>query len=120
MASVRRIAAIRALWRVLYTARRPGAVGLKGHLAAVPRMVTQGMTGRYPHLGRGRLGLAVLAVVYVLSPVDLVPELFLPLVGLGDDAVVLAWAFGAVLAETEAFLAWERDRGRVVAGEVVT
>lgn len=43
---------------------------------------------------------------------DLVPELLLPLLGLGDDVVILAWAFGALLAETGSFLEWERARGR--------
>ena len=36
------------------------------------------------------------------------PELFLPLLGLVDDAFVLAWLAGAVLLETERYLDWER------------
>lgn len=119
MATVRRTAALRALWQVVYLARRQGAAGVREHLRAVPRMVAMGFTGRYPHLGKGRVALVVLAVVYVLSPVDLVPELVLPLLGLGDDAVVLTWALGALLAETATFLDWERARREVIIGDVV-
>lgn len=123
MAGVRRMAAFTALARAFWQARKPGEPGIAARLRAVPRMVRLGLSGRYPFLDRTRLGLVVLGLVYVLSPVDLVPELFVPLLGLGDDAVVLAWLAGAVLAEADAFLTWERERehsqSRVVVGEVV-
>jgi len=67
-------------------------------------------SGRYPGMGRGRLGLFVLALAYLVSPVDFVPELFLAVLGLGDDAVVALWLSGAFLVETGRFLSWERER----------
>ncbi|MGQ0576302.1 MAG: YkvA family protein [Pseudonocardia sp.] len=106
--SPRRIAAFTALWRALRGA--PGGPGLVTRLAAVPRMLRAGLTGRYPGLGTGRLALFALAVAYLVSPVDLVPELFLTLLGLTDDAVVALWLGGAFLAETDRFLGWERER----------
>jgi len=78
-------------------------------------MITGAVTGRYPELGRGRLALFVLAVAYIVSPVDLVPEAFLALLGLGDDAVVALWLGGAFLVETDRFLEWERT-GRGLRG----
>lgn len=118
-----RITAAKALWSVVRASRRPGAPGLGTRLASVPRMVRWGMSGRYPHLDGRRWGLVVLGLVYLVSPVDVVPELLLPLVGLGDDLVVLTWLAGAVLAETETFLDWEererRRRDRDVHGEIV-
>jgi uncharacterized membrane protein YkvA (DUF1232 family) len=82
-------------------------------------MLALGLFGRYPHLAKSRVGLAALGLVYLLSPVDLVPEIIVPLIGLGDDALVAAWIAGVLLSETETFLAWERRQGRVVLGEVV-
>ena len=38
-----------------------------------------------------------LALAYVVSPVDVMPEALMLLAGLGDDAVVLTWLAGAVL-----------------------
>jgi len=109
----------RALWKATLGSRRSGAPGLRERVNALPRMVRLSLTGEYPQLSRRRLAALALGAVYVLSPIDLVPELVLPLIGWADDAVVLAWVLGALLVETEAFLAWESARNRVLPGEVV-
>jgi uncharacterized membrane protein YkvA (DUF1232 family) len=73
-------------------------------------MVGDAVSGRYAALGRGRLAMLGLALAYLISPVDLVPEAIVPLLGLADDGVVALWLAGAFLAETDRFLAWERTR----------
>lgn len=110
----RRIAAFTALWRAVTRANEPGAPGILDRVRALPRMVLGGLSGRYPGLGKGRVALLALAVAYLLSPVDLVPELLLTVLGLADDAVVALWLAGAFLAETGRFLAWERSRPLIV------
>jgi uncharacterized membrane protein YkvA (DUF1232 family) len=115
-----RVAAFVALARALRASGRPGTPGIGAHLAAVPRMLKLGLTGRYPGLGKSRILLAVLGVLYIVSPVDLMPELLFSVFGLGDDAFVAAWVAGALLGETDAFLRWEaEDSRRVVVGEVI-
>lgn len=111
MASYRpgRLAAFRALWTALARGRAPGAPGLGDRLRALPRLLTGAVSGRYPHLGRGRVAVLAVAVLYLVSPVDLVPELFLSLLGLADDAVVALWLGGTFLAETDRYLEWERS-----------
>ncbi len=113
MASVRRVAAMRALWAALWSTRRPGVPGIGKRLAALPRMLVQGVTGRYPNLGKLRLGLVLLVMAFLVSPVDRIPEIFLPLLGFADDAVLVAWIVGTVLAETGTFLEWEGAAGAV-------
>lgn len=120
MASVRRTDAIKALWVALRATRHSGVPGMRERFAAAPRMIKLGFSGRYPFLDKSRLGMMLLGVLYVVSPVDLVPEAIVPLLGLGDDAVVVSWLVGSLMAETGAFLQWERERARTVAGEVVT
>lgn len=122
----RRLAAFRALWTLLRQARRPGAPGVGDMLRAFPRMAGAAVTGRYPGLTTSRLFLFVLAAVYLVSPVDFVPEIVFNVFGLVDDAVVALWLGGAVLAETDRFLHWERTDGTrtenfdgIVDGEVV-
>lgn len=115
----RRIAAWRSLWRLLTQAAKPGGPGVVETLRAVPRMAAAVLTGRYGELGAGRLLLFALAAGYLLSPVDLVPELLLTVFGIVDDAIVALWLGGAVLAETHRFLLWERSRPVVVDGELV-
>ena len=109
-----RIAAFSALWRALVQGSKPGAPGFGDRLRALPRMVGAAVSGRYAQLGRGRLAMLVLAVAYLVFPVDLVPEVFLGLLGLGDDAVVALWLGGALLVETDRYLEWERQQSRVV------
>jgi uncharacterized membrane protein YkvA (DUF1232 family) len=109
MLNPRRLLAFRALWRAL---RRGGAPGLAERARALPRMVGGALAGRYRGLSRARLALVVLGLVYLVSPVDLVPEALLPLIGLADDAVVVAWLAGQLLGETDDFLRWERERPR--------
>lgn len=126
MARTTRTAGLVALARALRGATRPGEPGLRERLASVPRLLRATASGEYTGTSRGRLATAVLAVLYVASPVDLVPEMVLPLVGLADDAVVLTWLVARVLTETDAFLSWERLGGArrsasddVVPGHVV-
>ncbi len=82
-------------------------------MRALPRMVGDALSGRYVALGHGRLAMLGLALAYLVSPVDVVPEAVVPLLGLVDDGVVALWLGGAFLAETDRFLAWERDRTAV-------
>jgi uncharacterized membrane protein YkvA (DUF1232 family) len=112
----RRIAAFTALWRAVSQGRKPGTPGLGDRLRALPRLAASAASGRYPELGRGRLALVVLALAYLVSPVDLVPELFLSLLGLGDDAVVALWLGGTFLVETERYLHWERGAAALGGG----
>jgi uncharacterized membrane protein YkvA (DUF1232 family) len=122
---MRRAAALRALWAAVTGRRRPGGPSLAQQVSAVPRLILMTLSGRYPGMSRGRLGLVALGVLYVVAPVDLVPEAALLLVGLTDDAVVLAWLAGTLLSETDAYLQWEADRHAapsredVVHGEVI-
>ena len=118
-ATARRTTAARALAAALLGSRRRGAPGVAERFRAVPRLVRATLTGRYRGLSRGRLGLMALGVLYVVSPVDLMPELLLTVFGLGDDALVAAWLAGTLLAETESFLTWERQSGKVIPGEVL-
>jgi uncharacterized membrane protein YkvA (DUF1232 family) len=114
-----RVAALTTLWRAVRASRRAGAPGIGEQLAAAPRMLGASLSGRYPHLARGRMALALLGVLYVVSPIDFIPEAAFLIFGLGDDAFVAAWVAGAVLGETQRFLQWEAQQRQVVVGEVV-
>jgi uncharacterized membrane protein YkvA (DUF1232 family) len=78
-------------------------------------MVVAAARGSYPGLSRSRLALLALAAVYIVSPIDLVPEAFLLALGLADDAAVAAWLASQLLGETDRFLAW-KGHGRRLAG----
>jgi uncharacterized membrane protein YkvA (DUF1232 family) len=104
----------------LLRAFRAGTPGLGRRFAARPRMIKASLKREYD--GGHRLLLMVAAAMYIVSPIDMVPELFLVVFGLIDDAFVLTWLAGTFLAETERFLEWEQQHGRgpsVIRVEVV-
>jgi len=71
-------------------------------------------TAKGEYDGGWRVAMMVAATAYVVSPIDVIPEAFVFVLGLADDAVMITWLAGTVLAETERFLDWERQRDRVV------
>jgi len=76
----------------------------------MPRMIKASLRGEYD--GGLRIFLMAAASLYILSPLDAIPELFLSIFGLIDDAFVIAWLTGTLLSETERFLEWEKTKGR--------
>lgn len=55
------------------------------------------------------LGLIVLALVYFISPIDLIPD-FLGFFGFADDLSVVLAVYAKVRDEVERFLEWERTQ----------
>jgi uncharacterized membrane protein YkvA (DUF1232 family) len=88
---------------------KPGTPGLGRRIGALPRLIKASVTGKYD--GFWRLVGMVVAAIYIVSPIDLIPELIFGPFGLIDDAAVAAWLAGAILSETERFLTWERQGG---------
>lgn len=114
--TMKRAAAFAALARALTSGVR-GGPGLGKRLAALPRMIAATLRGEYD--GGLRLALMTAATAYIVSPIDLVPEAFLAVLGLADDALMITWLAGSVLSETERFLEWEARRAAVIPGHVV-
>lgn len=106
-----RWARLSSLGMALRAASRPGAPGLTVRLRAVPRMISAALQGRYAGLTAGRALALVAAALYVVSPVDLVPEALFGVFGLADDAMLVSWLASSLLGDTEAFLAWESGQG---------
>ena len=70
-------------------------------------MIAASLRRRQRYDGLWRVAMMLGALVYVVWPLELIPELFLGPIGLIDDAVVVTWLAGAVLSETGRFLEWE-------------
>jgi uncharacterized membrane protein YkvA (DUF1232 family) len=80
--------------------------------AAVPRMLSAVTRGEYRGTTFGHVAMLAAAVVYVLSPLDFMPEALFSVFGLTDDAIVVSWLVAALVNDTEDFLLWERNGGR--------
>ncbi|WP_310395755.1 YkvA family protein [Hymenobacter sp.] len=79
------------------------------------RLVRSYVGGEYREISTGTIisGLAVL--LYVLSPIDLVPD-FIPVLGFLDDLSLVSWFVGKFQGEITRFREWEdTGRGRAIA-----
>lgn len=93
-----------ALGRALFSR---GGPGIFRRLGALPRLIGARYRGEYRGVAWGRLIAMAVAVVYLVSPIDFIPEAVFSFLGLTDDGVVLLWVVGAVFDEAERYLAWE-------------
>lgn len=96
------------------TGRHP----LSQRLMAVPPMLWATMRGRWIGAPKGRIFGGLAGIVYVLIPIDLMPEVPLGPFGLGDDLAIAAVSVAALLSAAEAYLDM-RDGPALVTGDVV-
>jgi uncharacterized membrane protein YkvA (DUF1232 family) len=75
---------------------------------ALPRLLRAGREG-YTGLPKSRIALWGFALVYLVSPIDILPE-FLPIIGVTDDAGVAVWLLTSLSAASGLYLRWERER----------
>ncbi|GHB29884.1 YkvA family protein [Salinicola rhizosphaerae] len=67
--------------------------------------------GRYRPVPWAAFGWMALAVVYLVSPLDLIPD-FIAVLGLADDVVIVGWLLTRVdrsLADYRRWRGWEED-----------
>lgn len=69
------------------------------------RLVVAYARGHYREIPTDALVVVVAGLVYVVSPLDLIPD-FLP-GGFADDAAVVVWVVKTVRSELDNFRAWE-------------
>ncbi|GAA3119986.1 hypothetical protein GCM10020001_045260 [Nonomuraea salmonea] len=66
------------------------------------------MRGQYAGMGKGKLALMGLGVVYLISPIDVIPD-FLMLIGVADDFGVFLWLMASLLGESGRYVQRERE-----------
>jgi uncharacterized membrane protein YkvA (DUF1232 family) len=72
-------------------------------------MIRGGLRGDYPRLGKGQLTMLGLGLLYIVSPIDVVPD-FLLGIGVVDDFGVLLWLTTSLLSEGGRYVEWENER----------
>ncbi len=110
------LSTLRTLRTSIASVADPDGPDVAQRLGALPRLVRAVAAREYTGASPARIAALVAAAAYVASPVDMIPEKLMPLVGLADDAVVLAWLAAALVHDTDEFLAWEAARKNTVRG----
>jgi uncharacterized membrane protein YkvA (DUF1232 family) len=77
-----------------------------GHLRALLRMLRDTARGRYRPSTMTVVS-AVAVILYILSPIDLIPDFILG-IGLLDDAAFFMWMLKKIRGELDRFVEWEQ------------
>jgi uncharacterized membrane protein YkvA (DUF1232 family) len=88
--------------------------GLRADLAATWRLIRAYLRGDYRAVRLRSVLAVVVGVGYFLSPIDLIPDVFV-LLGFTDDAIVVSLLFTVVRQELGGFRRWEEQRLRAAA-----
>jgi len=93
-----------------------GAFGQLIDLAlTLVRMVQAFVTGAYRQIEPSTVLAGVAVLLYVLSPIDLVPD-FIPVVGFMDDFALISWFITKFQAEIARFQEWENTSALSASG----
>jgi len=77
---------------------------LSQRLLAVPPMVWATLRRRWPGAPKVRIFGGLAGIVYLITPIDLMPEVFLGPFGIGDDIALAAASVAALLSAAESYL----------------
>jgi uncharacterized membrane protein YkvA (DUF1232 family) len=72
-------------------------------------MVRMWRKGEYPMRSIDII-LPLLGVLYIISPIDILPEVAVPVIGVLDDLAVLSITIPKLIKEVDKFLLWEAER----------
>ena len=76
------------------------------YFQAMLRLIRAYSEGRYPEIPESTLVVIVAAIIYLVNPLDVIPDA-LPALGYLDDATVLALALRRSRAALDDFMTWE-------------
>jgi uncharacterized membrane protein YkvA (DUF1232 family) len=87
------------------------AIAHKGFVKKIPdifRMVNMWRKGAYPVKSMDLI-LPLVGLLYVISPIDIIPD-FIVVAGVLDDLAVLSLAIPKLIREVDKFLLWEAEQ----------
>jgi uncharacterized membrane protein YkvA (DUF1232 family) len=76
------------------------------YLKAIIRLARAYFNRQYTDVPWTTIVLVIAALIYFVSPLDFIPDV-IPVIGLTDDAVVIAFVLKQIMADLENFLEWE-------------
>lgn len=74
------------------------------------RLISAAVTGKYHGIPTSTILGGIAVLLYFMSPIDAIPD-FIPVIGLLDDAALLAWFMTSIKEEMDRFAAWESTTG---------
>lgn len=75
-------------------------------IPAVYRMIKAWRKGQFK-ASMTEMGIPLLGLIYIISPIDLLPGIFLPGIGVLDDLFVLSFIMPRLIKLVDRYLLWE-------------
>jgi uncharacterized membrane protein YkvA (DUF1232 family) len=79
------------------------------YLLAMVRVIRDFQSGGYRDMATPKLLIVIAAIIYFVSPFDVIPD-WIPVLGHIDDAFVVSLALKSVRGDLDTFMAWETAR----------
>ncbi|PRY04617.1 uncharacterized membrane protein YkvA (DUF1232 family) [Pontibacter ummariensis] len=79
------------------------------NLQLLSRMLKAAMSGEYKGIPASTLVGGIAVLIYFITPIDLIPDV-IPVIGLLDDASLLAWFMASIKSELDKYREWEKTR----------
>ncbi len=90
-----------------YDSLKEFTTDVKTNFERLVRLVKAYTAGEYRGISAANIALSIAAILYVLSPLDLIPDFIVG--GMLDDIALLSWLYKNVEGEMEEFLQWEEE-----------
>jgi len=81
----------------------------KDNLKTLVRMVQSYAKGDYKKAPVKSLVMVIAAILYFVSPLDLIPDFILG-IGFADDIAIIAYVYKQIVKDIQAFLQWEAQQ----------
>lgn len=89
--------------------------GLVESVQRLVRLIKAYADGRYDGVDKGNMVMVVAAILYFLSPIDIIPD-FIPVIGWLDDITLVGWVITTLGEELDRFEEYEDAHGADFAG----
>ncbi len=68
--------------------------------------------GDYREVSWGTIASIIVALLYIFSPIDLIPD-FIPVIGLTDDAMVVAFCLNLIHKDLEKYKKFKKNQAKM-------
>ncbi|WP_347157349.1 YkvA family protein [Pontibacter chitinilyticus] len=79
------------------------------NLQVLSRMIKAATSGEYKGIPTTTVVGGIAVIIYFIMPIDLIPDV-IPVIGLLDDASLLAWFMASIKAELDKYKEWEQSQ----------
>ncbi|MCC9138750.1 YkvA family protein [Pontibacter silvestris] len=83
------------------------------------QMIKASTSGEYKGIPNTTVVGGIAVFIYFLTPIDLIPD-FIPVIGLLDDATLLAWFMTSIKSELDKFKEWQESKATPTAQQEQT